>query len=115
MDDMERAYDEAAEDEAPESVEFDEVISGSDAIDPEPVPEPEDEDDSPDAEPEEAAPEGGQWLVYEGHAASVRLDDQTLKHGIPTYVSKEQALTLLTHPFERFTVVDAPVPSPDEE
>lgn len=98
-----------------EAVEFDEPIE--DPIASEPAPEPEDEptdEDSADGDVLEA-PEGYQYVTYEGHAATVRLDDITLKHGIPTIVSKEQALTLLTHPFERFTVADAPVPSPDEE
>lgn len=108
-----------------EAVEFDEPIEDpiesepieSDPIESEPAPEPEDEptdEDSADGDVLEA-PEGYQYVTYEGHAATVRLDDITLKHGIPTIVSKEQALTLLTHPFERFTVADAPVPSPDEE
>lgn len=100
-------------DEAPiEEVEF---VEPSGAVEPEPA-EPEDEPSGKTDGTVLEAPEGYQYATYEGHAEVATLGDITLKHGIPTLVSKEQALTLLTHPFERFTVADeVPVPSPDEE
>ena len=52
------------------------------------------------------APEGYVFAIYTGSADSARLGEIKMKPGAPTLVSKEQSLTLLTHPFESFVISD---------
>lgn len=105
------------EDVAVEAVDFDEIIT---AEEPAPVPEQE-----PDAEmqpdgaitsadgSEVRAPDGKVFATYIGAADGASLGEIKLEPGVPTIVSKEQSVTLLNHPTEKFVVSD--VLSADEE
>lgn len=118
MADKYRDDEEPLEDEA-EMVEFDELTP---AVEPEPEPAPEPEIVEPEpevpttGEPDGAitsedgteliAPDGMVFAIYTGFADSANLDDIKLEPGVPTLVSKEQSVTLLTHPFESFVTTD---------
>jgi hypothetical protein len=106
------------EDAVIEAVDFDEET----IEEPEPVPVPEPEPTSemqPDGAitsedgSEVTAPEGMTFATYTGSADMARLGDIKLEPGVPTLVSKEQSVTLLKHPTEKFRVSD--VLSADEE
>lgn len=105
-----------------EHIEFDELQVLKPLADEQPAEEPS-EDVAVAEEPplatvadnERVAPEGYVFAIYTGHADSASLGDIVMKPGAPTLVSKEQSLTLLTHPFESFVISDRVFIEEDKE
>jgi hypothetical protein len=102
-----------------EEVEIDEPVEAVEVQPEEQEPEPEVAADgaitSADGS-ELLAPEGMVFVTYTGQAAGASLDDIKLEPGVPTLVSKEQSVTLLSHPTEPFVAAESvPIPGAADE
>ncbi len=105
-----------------EHISFDELMAAPAAVPeeaqeaPVPAPEPETTETTEDVAPEgpitsedgteSVAPDGFAFAIYTGSADAATIGEVKMKPGVPALVSKEQSLTLLTHPFESFVITD---------